>query len=108
VASLYQPLQYLSLALITDRASVPGAALVLILASIFKVTEISDCTHYILVHVYGQSFKKNSSLAIHHTSCYQYFLDTYREHLHHTADTIGDSDSTVKVLSVKILKKKWE
>ena len=42
---------YLSLAQITDRESITGTALVLILALIFKVTEISDHTFYVLVQV---------------------------------------------------------
>ena len=44
---------YPSLAQITDREGISGTALILILALVFKVTEISDCTYYVLVHVTG-------------------------------------------------------
>ena len=94
---------YLSLAQITDREIIPGTALIviLILALVFKVTEISDCTYYALVHVRGWSFKRNSSVSIHYTPSYLYFPDTCRECLYSTADITVESDSTVNLLSGK-------
>ena len=92
---------YLSLIQITDRESTPGTALILISVLVFKVTEISDCTYYVLVRVRGYTFKMNSSVAIHHSPSYQYFPDTRRYHLHNTAGITGESDSTVNILSGK-------
>ena len=85
-----------------DRASIPGRALILILALIFnwnfRLQLLCTCTYMMLVE--NRHSKRILKLQCFIFPASSTFL-THTEHLHRAVDTAGESDSKVKILSGK-------